>query len=70
MSQNLVETALGRVRHTEHEALANFIEAMRVAEDQAKLLAHYQRNPAWLAVMNNLANVRAVSIKLAQRRGR
>ena len=57
---------LGLPAFSEREALANFIEAMKVAESAAKQLAFYMQSPAWLQVENLLAGVRDTSVKLAQ----
>lgn len=57
---------LGISAYTDHEALTNFIEAIRVAESACSQLALYTEKQEWLMVRLGLENIRETAINMAQ----
>lgn len=43
---------------SERDALAIFVEGMRKAEEAARIVAHYRRDPSWIKISSLIANVR------------
>lgn len=62
------DSALGLPAHDDHEALANLIEGLKVAESAARQMAFYTSNAEWLKVHLALATTRDLSVKMAQAR--
>lgn len=66
MSQSRYENVLGIPAYTDQEALANFIDAVRVAESACKQMALYTSDHRWILVEEKLSLVRENGIKMAQ----
>lgn len=56
---------LGLPAYSDREALANFLEGLKVSESAAKQLAFYTGDPAWLKVRLALEATRTISTSLA-----
>lgn len=58
---------LGIPAMNDHEALSNFVDALRIAEAAAKQMAFYTDQPAWIIVEHQLGTMRERAVALAQR---
>ena len=62
----VVDNVFGIPAHDDHEALANLIEGLKVAESACSQMAFYTSHPGWLQIREAIGGTRGLCVKLAQ----